>query len=94
MTEYRTKPVTVEAARLTTSNYKEVLGWIRSHGKRAYHAGGEINITLTRGPFPNPAADTRIAVGHWIVKDQHGDFHGCSDAVFSDLYESPGEASK
>lgn len=87
MATFRPRSALVEARRLTNSNYSELMKWINGgdtldNGRTAYHASGEINITIRTGD-----GEARADVGDWIVMDGKGKFNVFNHSLFRSLYE-------
>jgi len=80
MSEYRKKPVVIEA-RQTGQDYDEdcsIMGWCG--GKAVDFNGHVIAITTLEGTmFADP--------GDWIIKGVQGEFYPCKPDIFAATYE-------
>lgn len=86
MSQYRKKPVVIEAHQFTTNNeandnhMNTLVEWIIANGGNAKHNSTDIRIATLEG-------DMRADVGDWIIKGVKGEFYPCKPDIFEATYE-------
>lgn len=88
VSQYRKKPVVIEAVRLRRDNYHDVANW--SHAR----------ITNSIGDPNDPIRSTVVAleihtlegrmianIGDWVIKGVKGEFYPCRNDIFEATYE-------
>lgn len=80
MTEYRKKPVAIEAVKYTgKNNVNDILNFIGER-KLAYLDGETLNIETLEGVM-------KADVGDYIIKGIKGEFYPCKPDIFEATYE-------
>lgn len=80
MTEYRKKPVVIEAVKYTgKNNVNDVLNFIGER-RLAYLDGETLNIETLEGVM-------KADVGDYIIKGIKGEFYPCKPDIFEATYE-------
>lgn len=98
MSEYRKKPVVIEAMRVHA--YTELLDpatWNANEGGEVWRwvnsNGGAIRCAQTDpgpayGVISTIAGEMRADIGDWIIKGVQGEFYPCKPDIFAATYES------
>jgi len=80
ITQWRKKPVTIEAIQWTPENKDEALDFLL-HGKCGYRLiDGELFIFTLEG-------EHHVSPGDWIIKGVKGEFYPCKPDIFAATYE-------
>lgn len=82
-TQYRKKPVVIDAMQLTKDNSQEVLHWVKDNG-------GTANVLHWEdGQFLIDTLEGRMTanVGDFIIKGVKGEFYPCKPDIFAATYE-------
>ena len=79
-TEYRKKPVIIEAIQWTGKNHKEIIDWSGAETVKFVDRGNQLVVRTSEG-------EMRAPVGHWILRGVEGEFYPCSDSVFEKTYD-------
>ena len=76
-----TKPIQVNAARVTKYNVEDIIVWILANDPtiNVVPASEGLDIQTLEGT-------AHVPPGWWVVQEEHGNFVPCSNDVFSDTY--------
>jgi len=80
MTQFRKKPVVIEAVRWTGENYSEVFEFVNTHVQMTGSMGSLFIHTLEGKMEASP--------GDWIIKGVKGEFYPCKPDIFEATYET------
>ena len=79
MTQYRKKPVVIEAVQYTGDNKKEIVEFTDGLALT--------NTCSTHMTIPTLEGDHKADVGDWIIKGVAGEFYPCKPDIFKQTYE-------
>lgn len=79
MTQYRKKPVVIDAMRYTGKNRMLILAWAKWPELTEDPLGGLEIVTLEGTMTAQP--------GDWIIKGVKGEFYPCKPDIFAASYE-------
>lgn len=82
--QYRTKPVEIEAMRLTRENINEVAEWIEDEWARV---GGKYSDTCDYLYIETLEGEMRADIGDYIIHGLVGEFYPCKPDAFAAKYE-------
>lgn len=82
MPKYRSKPVVIEAMRLSQANREEVLKFLGESNYDATRTWDPVNIMVL-----NEHGPVLAEVGDWVIKGSRGEFYPCKDSTFRQKYE-------
>ena len=88
MTQYRKKPVVIEAMQFTGvppdgTNAEAVVTWIGKHQSRYKHIAGDDVVILIATLEGTMTAN----VDDWIIKGVKGEFYPCKPDIFEATYD-------
>lgn len=86
MTEFRKKPVTIEARQLTHHNAKLLAEWCGGSPMLDWDGSWCIFIPTLEGRI-------RASESSWIIRGVHGESYPCKPDIFEATYESPEEVN-
>ena len=76
--KFRKKPVVVDAVQWTGANYVSIENFLGSPRNGAFTTNGSLILTSNGHVFP----------GHWVIRDEHGNFYPCQKDIFAATYEA------
>lgn len=79
MSQYRKKPVVIEAVQWRGNNYDEIFTFCTG-GKASTHSDGTLRIYTLEGEMIGSKGD-------WIIKGVKGEFYPCKPDIFEQSYE-------
>lgn len=82
MDKFRTKPITVEAVRVTDEAFDA------SYPDEERVSGVRYDPRQHCAFIPLPAGTKRADIGDWIIRSANGELYSCKDDVFKAAYES------
>lgn len=85
MSQFRRKPVVVEAMRFVDGASGDVLAWARERGSPVgaicfHQSMNRLHIITLEG-------QTVAAVGDWVIRGVKGEFYPCKPDIFEATYE-------
>jgi hypothetical protein len=89
MAKFRSKPVVVEAVRVSdalfgaTSSWKSLPSWLAEHYESGYVLFAYDHVVLS-----TPEGSKRGDRGDWIVRHANGDIYPCTADVFERTYDA------
>ena len=86
--QYQSRPVVVEAWRVTATNRREIAAWIAVNG--GVVDGMCSNETCRTCEVRISTSEGRMvaSVGDWVIRGEGGRFHPCRPEVFKAIYET------
>lgn len=87
---YVSKPIQIDAMRLTTLNAIEVMAWMTNsgYGLSSRAVQETLRVNFDRSIFIDTLKGTMKATpGDWIIRGTEGEFYPCKDSVFRRKYE-------
>jgi hypothetical protein len=92
MTQYRKKPVVIDAIQWTGGNIEDVLPFFGDMSKLP-NTGGYIKPGIGHIPpagvliIPTLEGEMTASAGDWIIKGVKGEFYPCKPDIFEATYE-------
>ena len=81
MTQYRKKPVVIEAVQWTGQNIAEINNFAFGHVQGAVNKDCSFLVGTLEGPHT-------ASVGDWIIRGVKGEFYPCKPDIFAATYEA------
>lgn len=81
MPKFRKKPVVVEARRVVSGDFGNVMRWCGGTGIKERN-GRWVGILVT-----TLEGNHRADIGDWIIKGVKGEFYPCKPDIFEETYE-------
>lgn len=97
MSQYRKKPVVIEAKQLTVESLKEIYTWVHGEEPSTKHPKWDDYVWYVQWegmniPTLEDGSDGRAkhvaSINDWIIKGVHGEFYPCKPDIFEMTYES------
>lgn len=88
MSEYRKKPVVIEARQLSPDNHQELANWIAGSGYEVRHASRPPMRAVTGLVIKTLEGDMTADYGDWIIRGVAGEFYPCKPDIFEVTYDA------
>lgn len=79
--KYRSKPIEIEAERITAQNFRELAKWCKGDA-----FGGGLTRALEKICYWNSDGNQDAFRGDWLIKLDPSNFVHCTDAEFHQCY--------
>lgn len=87
MTQYRKKPVTIEAVRFDGLNPTEIKDFVGENCKVKIY-DNEVTTPVARIVIHTLEGDMKVSKGDYVIKGVKGEFYPCKPDIFEQTYES------
>lgn len=86
MTQYRKKPITIEAVQFTGLNPTEIKDFAGENCKVEIY-DNEVTPPIARIVIHTLEGDMRVSKGDYVIKGVEGEFYPCRLDIFEQTYE-------